>query len=324
MSSKLMIALGVLVALAAITFIKFNSEQASDRLDVTSESDIEALDVALVNRLEISAPNKPPITLLKNGALWTVGAPVKAPASQSAVEAALEKLATLKVSGVAATNSKNHQRLEVTESTAVKVVAKRGDQVLADLRIGAYRAGNTMVRRAGQDQVASVQGSIRYAFDKALKDFRDRTITELDVAEVQSFEVIGPQGKLSLVKNGDSFKLAKGSKPAEHFDPIKAKALVSSAARLSATDFASLEITSEEAGFSTGSTIELNLGADAAGPTRLLLGAEKDGLFYLRKDGNDGSEVVYRISSQIGKRFSGLGSELLTNPATAIAPTAAP
>ena len=77
-------------------------------------------------------------------------------ADKDAVDTAVSKLAELEAVSVAATKVENHERLEVTDAKGVHVVAKQGDKVLADVLIGAYLSGNTMVREAGGDPPSSL------------------------------------------------------------------------------------------------------------------------------------------------------------------------
>ncbi|MCH7713424.1 MAG: DUF3179 domain-containing protein, partial [Chloroflexi bacterium] len=114
---------------------------------------------AAVDVLEITSPDKGSVTLKKIDDQWRLTAPIEFAAAQTAVDSALDKLAELEVSGVAATREKNHDRLEVSDEKAVKILVKQGDKVLADLRIGAYRSGNTMVRVAGEAVVGALTGA---------------------------------------------------------------------------------------------------------------------------------------------------------------------
>ena len=155
MSSKLAIALGVLAAIVAITFWRLNVEQTSDQKGDRPQVSLPSIDPEKVTVLEVSAPSRTAIVLQKSEAGWRVKTPVDAKASTSALDAAIEKLKELEVTGLAASRKENHERLEVTDDKAIHVIAKNGDQVLADLLIGAYRGGNNGRHQTNQKTIAS-------------------------------------------------------------------------------------------------------------------------------------------------------------------------
>lgn len=135
------------------------------------------------------------VRLERHDGTWHVTRPVEARADQSALQTALEKLRDLTVAGVAASHAEHHEELEVDDAHGVHVrVLGEGDEAIADLVIGAFRGGNTMVRQAGQDTVVTVRGSIRFAFSRDLKDWRDRTMLDVQADQVRVAEWTGPNG----------------------------------------------------------------------------------------------------------------------------------
>ncbi|MDD9946913.1 MAG: DUF4340 domain-containing protein [Myxococcales bacterium] len=309
MSKKLMIALGVLVVLAGMTLVQLNAREAEDSRGADISVELPKMEKDSIDRLEVKPPEKEAVTLVKDpsseeGKGWKVSAPVEAKAATTALETALGKLAGLEVTAVAATRKENHELLEVTQDKGIHVVAKQGDKVLADLWIGAYRSGNTMVRMEGNDKVAAVKGSIRFAFDKAVKEWRDRTITDLEQDDVVAVTVENEKGTLRFEKDGDAFKQAEGEKAIPEFDPGKVKSMVGTAVHLRAVDFAKPDVTLASAGVDDAgkSKVLLELSNDA-GPSQVLLrvGAKVGSNYYLRKEGD---EVLYQISSFMGDRLS--------------------
>ena len=303
MSSKLAIALGVLAAIVAITFWRLKVENTADQRGDQLQVSLPSIDVEKVTTLEVSAPDRTAVVLQKVEEGWRVNSPIDAKASTSALDAAMEKLKELEATGLAASRKENHERLEVTEDKAIHVVAKNGDQVVADLLVGAYRGGNTMVRQPGKDEVATVRGSIRYAFDKDLKDWRDRNINDLDADQIVAVTFEGPKGKVSLVRDGDAFKQGPEDKAIEKFDAQKAKSIISSAAKLTASDFAKEGTTPEASGLGeTATVVTLQLASDA-GQSQVVVrvGNKVDSNYYLQKDGD---EVLYLVSSFVGERLS--------------------
>ena len=304
MNNRLLIALVVLVGLGVAVVLTVRSRE--------SASTVAAPDVTLpklkkddITALEIAKPDKTTVVLAKQGKDWMLTAPVAAKADQSAVDSALDKLSELEVGSVAATRKENHKLLQVDAETGIHVKAKgAGDKSLVDMWIGESKSGGTMVRLDGQDTVVAARGSLRYAFDKEVKMFRDRVITDIDPKELASVVIESPKGTFKFEKAEDKWKqtLAKGEKPIERFSESKVSSLVSSVARLRASDFGDPKESQEALGFDKPSA-KVTLTPKAGQPTVLELGREKmgSGDFYLRVVGNP---VVYRISKYTAERMT--------------------
>ena len=183
--NKLGIASIVLVVLAGVTFFKLTARRSEDVEQLKVSVEISKIKSDQVDELELSAPDKPKVRLVKKDGAWRLAEPVDAKADENAVTAAITKLTELEVAGVAATLAKSHEKLEVDEKSAAHVVAKGGGKVLIDAFIGAYKSGSSMLRLQGQDTVAAVRGSIRFAFTKDTKEWRDRKISDIPPEQVQ-------------------------------------------------------------------------------------------------------------------------------------------
>jgi hypothetical protein len=153
-----------------------------------------------ITTLEITQPDQPTLRLVRGEGGWTLAAPVEARADQTSVDTALDKIAELHLESIAARNASHHAELEVDAAQAIHVVARGGDDVLADLWVGGTRSGNTAVRIGDEDTVGMVNGAIRFAFVRELKDWRDRTITDVDAAEVREVAWRGPNGTFRFTR----------------------------------------------------------------------------------------------------------------------------
>ena len=69
------------------------------------------------------------------------------------------------------------------------MVAKKGDKVLADFRVGKMANNQTLIRKEGSDQVGQAVGSIKWQLDKDGAGFRDKSITTFDQEGVDLFEL---------------------------------------------------------------------------------------------------------------------------------------
>lgn len=286
-----------------------------------------------VTSIEITRPEEPTVRLSRGEHGWRVAAPVDARADQTSVDSALDKLAELELESVAARSAAHHEALEVDAAHGIHVVARNGDEVLADLWVGTTRSGNTAVRLDGQDVVGMVDGSIRFAFSRDLKDWRDRGIVDLEADQVREVAWVGPNGTFRFTRPMSA--PAEGAEPAEPtpgdwtqtevsyvptveatdggvapsapppvttiegFQPSKVRTMVSTLARLRAADFAAADVTPAAAGLSDASArVTLTL-ADGQVTVLRLGNAVPDATdqFYAAHDGDDTIFVVSRYHS---------------------------
>jgi hypothetical protein len=297
-NNRLIIALVVLVGVGALAMNAARSRQSATTLEKPAEK-LPTIKKDEVTTVEIVKPDKQTITLTKQDGTWQVTAPVTAKADTSSVDAVLEKLESLEVGGVAATRKENHARLQVDADKAIRVKAKNGEKTLADLYIGASKGGSTMVRAEGSDTVLSIRGSIRYAFDKEVKMFRDRVITDIDSDALTAVSFESPKGKFRFDKAEKTWKQAAGDKPIKDFADSKVQSAVSTLARLRAADFAEPTLDAAQAGL-TPPAAKVTLTSKDKEPVVLELGAEVSNERYLRRSGSD---VIYRVSKFNGERM---------------------
>jgi hypothetical protein len=303
MNTRLLIAVVVLVGLGAAVFATLRSHDTSTPVETAALPTLPKIKKEEVTAIEIVKPDKVTIALAKQGDAWALTAPVAAKADQSAVDSVIEKLTELEVSGVAASRKENHKLLQVDAETGIHVKAKgQGDKVLLDMWIGEAKSGGTMVRAEGKDEVLATKGSIRYAFDKEVKLFRDRVITDLEPKDLTAVSIVSAKGKFKFEKPADKWQQAKGEKAIDKFAEAKVNSLVSSAAKLRAADFAEPNETDDHAlGFDAPASTVVLTGKDGK-ETTLLVGREHGSgrEYYLRVVGNP---VNYRVSKFTAERF---------------------
>jgi hypothetical protein len=302
--NRLLLATVVLAGLLAIVVWQFNAREAEDsrapevtvKLPKVNKDDVDGLSIAI--------PDKPALEFKKTDKTWNLVKPLSAAADKSAVDGVLGKLSELEVLNVAATKPDNHDGLEVTDKKGIHVVAKQGDKVLADLIIGAYRSGNTMVREQGAVNVAAVKGSLRFVFEKDIKDWREKLIVEETADQSVSLAFDNEHGSFHFVKDGTTWKQAPGDKPIANFESGKLLSLNGTATSLRAQDFAGPEITPEAAGLAPKpvATATLKTGGDAGEKTIVLHVGKKIGEnYYLAREGRD---TIYIVSDFAGSRMS--------------------
>lgn len=338
MNNRLMVAALAFIALLGGLIYVVNQRADDDEPDSESTEvpELPEIDRDAITAVTITRPGEgdepESVTLSKVGDVWRVTAPIDADADTTAVDTVLDKLAEMEVQGVAATNPENHERLEVGDN-GIRVEVKAGDEVIANLIIGAYRSRNTMVRIEGQDTVVTVSGSIKYAFNKDLKDWRNRRVANEDPASVIAARFESDNGTFEFVRNEESeWTQPEGAEEIERFGPTKVQSIVSSIARMRAVNFAAQDVAREATGLDAPSgTVTLTIRdsedaedsedseADAEGETEAegetaaaagtrtivlrvgaTLGDDENGERYLVRDGDT---TVYVISNYLADRM---------------------
>lgn len=287
----------VLLGLTAWAVSRRNSQP-------TSSGDIPEikLDKAAISTLEITRPGDERVVLSKVDDAWRLLEPVDAAADQNNVESALNRLAELRVSRIVATKPDNYARLQVDDESAVRIVVKAGDEPLGELMVGKYGNGMTMIRIDERSEVFGASGSLRYAFDRELKAWRDRKVVSVEAAEVQSIRFESPKGTFVFEREGDSWSATEGKKALGDFEPKQVTGSLSTAARLVASDFAAEDTSEARAGLTEPrATVSLTLAEDP-NPIVLELGASTDqgDELYLRRAGNP---TIYVISQYLANRL---------------------
>ncbi|MDB4987144.1 MAG: hypothetical protein JWN04_2322 [Myxococcaceae bacterium] len=319
-NSRLYIALALLVAIAAAVVLTRRAHESQTGLEKPSQT-LPAVDKSAATQFELSRPGQPTIVAQKQGDKWSITAPLQAEASQEAVNGALDKLADLKVTGLAATRKENQARLGVDAAHALHVRVKAGEKQLLDLYVGEAKGASTIVREEGKDAALSVKGSIRYAFDKDLKEFRKREITDLDVTQVSALAISSKKGNFKFERGpADAWTQAKGEKPIAKFDPEQVQSLLSTATHLRAADFAAAGEPDAVTGLDAPSA-KLTLTKKDASTLELSIGKQHPGSddFYVR---SSESPVVFRVAKFSAERLMPEAKyfEKVEKPAQAAAP----
>lgn len=304
--NRLGIATFALLVLAGAAFFLRKSHDVQDQGPPKVEIKLPKIDKDKIDELELSAPDHPKVRLVKKDDTWRLAEPVDAKADEDAVKNALNKLGELEVTGVAATKAENHAKLEVDDAKGTHVIAKSGGQTLIDMYVGSFQSSNSMVRLNGQNNVATVKGSIRYLFTKFPREWRDRAITKLEVKDTQELTFDNKNGHFAFKRKGDDWEqvLGKKEKAITPLDVSKVKGLASSASTLNAADFADPSMTDEKAGVGAGAAVVTLKNKPEGGEEKTLVyrvGNQEGQNFYLKVDGND---QIYLIGSWTAGRLT--------------------
>ncbi len=299
-NNRLLIALVVLLGVGTLAVMASRSRLAATTIETPSET-LPKLKKDDLTEIEIAAPGKPPLTLVKQGGTWGLTQPVAAKADTSSVDAVLDKLTSVEITGVAATRKENHARLQVDPATGIHVKAKAGSKVVLDVFVGASKGGSTMLRLDGKETVLAARGSLRYAFDKEVKQFRDRVITDIEGAELTAMTIESAKGTFRFDKADKTWAQAAKEKPIAEFSDAKVDSVASMLAGLRAADFADPGTTAESAGL-TAPTAKATLTQKTGATTLIELGKlhENQNEYYVRATGKD---VIFRVSKFFAERM---------------------
>jgi hypothetical protein len=237
--NRLAIASAALVVLSLGLYFGSKSRDAAVSSVETDAPELPSIDANVIREIAITRPGQPTVRLTKAGDVYNVTAPLQSATDSGTVNTAIEKLTALEVVGVAATNAQNHATLEVDDANAVRVVVSGASGVIADLRIGAFRGGNTMVRVGNGSDVLAVAGSIKFAFNRELREWRNRSIVNVEPANVRAVTIAGDRGSYRFERNASNEWVVAAGQPAiERFSAQKVETLVGALAHLRANDFA--------------------------------------------------------------------------------------
>ena len=307
--NRLLIAAAVLVLLLVTLYATSREKKPQE-----FHSPFPKVKLEDVDGLEIGRPGDAANTVLKKrGADWRVVEPIEAKADARIIQTALEKLRDLQVIDVASESKDSHTSLEVDEEHAVHVIARKGSTVLLDFWIGAFKSNFTMIRRPDDDRVYRATGSIKFNFDKALKDWRDRVVYDLDAEKFARVEFHSKNGNF-LFNRGEGNWIVDGPEIPE-FDFHKVSSIVTTLAKLRATDFAD-HVTTAQAGLDGDAvdTVRFRMKDDQTEYV-LRIGASvtqgSQELFYAQRQGSD---LIFLISKYLANRLRPDAAKLKGRP----------
>jgi hypothetical protein len=199
MNRKTLIALGVFVVLGALAFFALHQPEKGERA-ADHPHPVAKLDPAQITTLEVTRGGA--TTVIKNDAgKYRVTAPVAYAADEASAKAAFEGLGKMDVSDLVTEQKTKQTEFDVDDKSGIRVVAKHGDQVLADLVVGKSVGAGTMVRPSGQDDTWRASGITHYLFDRGPSDWRDKSIVTFPAADAARLEVTAKDGaKIALQK----------------------------------------------------------------------------------------------------------------------------
>jgi Domain of unknown function (DUF4340) len=244
MNRKTLIAGLVFAGLILATVLLVRSPEKGTRPSEESLRPIAKLTADNFDTLEVTK-GKITTVIKKEGEAYKLDKPVAFAADKDAAKLAFEALTKIDFGNVVSDQKAKHGEFEVGDDS-LRVVAKKGDKTLADLRIGKSNNQMTMVRVEGKDDVWSTNGIFKYQFDKDTAGWRDKTITSFEEKDAEKLQVTTKAGaKIVMSKpaptdagSAPDWQLVESSIKVEPFDKSVAASVASQLATWKANDFA--------------------------------------------------------------------------------------
>jgi hypothetical protein len=248
MNRKNLIALLVLAGLTVVAVVVLRQPEKGQRVGERPRP-IPKLVAGSFDALAVTKGTST-TTIKKEADKYKVVSPVQYPADENVAKQAFEAIEKLEFGDVVSDQKAKHAEFEVDEGKALKVIVKKGDQVLTEFLIGKSVGGNTLVRVPGKDETWTGLGSFRYNFDRDATNWRDKLITKFTLGDAERIEVKG-RGRGSgsaaaaeqariVVKSdgGDKWSVVESSVPVGKFDNTVPAGILSALSALVTNEFA--------------------------------------------------------------------------------------
>lgn len=244
MNRKTLIAGLVFAGLILATVILLRSPEKGTRTPATAGRPLPALGADAFDTLEVTK-NKVTTVIKKEGDGYKIVQPISYPADKDAAKLAFESLGKMEFGDIVSDQKGRHGEFELGDD-GLRVVLKKGDKTLADLRVGKTANQMTMVRLEGKDEVWSTSGLFKYQLDKDTSGWRDKSITTFDEKDANKLQVATKSGaKLVLSKPAPTdagpapeWQVVESSLKVEPFDKSVATGMISQLSTFKANDFA--------------------------------------------------------------------------------------
>lgn len=241
---------------------------------------------------------------LRAGDGWTVNGHQAAVDAEGSLARALEQA---QVGGLVGRNPENHERLGVTRAAGRRLTVYSGGTARLSLIVGrrGRAVGQVYVRREGEDDVYTLQGTLVSLVNRGVDDWRDKEIIQTDRELVQRIEFSYPDESFALARDTAGWRLEPSGVAA---DEMTVSGLLSILSGLLALSFVDESVADTLTWEPPSGRLRL-VGPAGMAMGELIFLEREDVGFYVRLAG---SPVVYTISSHTGgqllKRETGFGS----------------
>jgi len=210
-NKTLAIVLGVLVAVFAIS--QFTASNKSRSFD----PNVLTVDEGSVDALEVTIAGGSTSLLSKKEGQWYVSnGSQEFLADEFAVTSVLGELESVKAKKVVARSEEKAVGFETNEAAATRIVAKRGNEVLADVNIGRFsfdqqsRQPISYIKKSNEEETYLVQSFLAMSMKKDFNSLRDKSFLALNKADIQVLQISTPISDMSISPNGNNWETTDG------------------------------------------------------------------------------------------------------------------
>jgi len=244
MNRKTLIAGLVFAGLILATVLLLRSPEKGNRPAGGSAGPIAKITADGFDTLEVTK-NKATTVLKKEGESYKIVKPMAYPADKDAAKLAFEALTKMDFGNIVSDQKSRQGEFELGDD-GLRVTVKKGETVVADLRVGKTTNQMTMVRIEGKDEVWATAGLFKYQFDKDTTAWRDKSITTFDEKDAEKLQLTAKSGaKIVLSKPAPrdagpapEWQVVESSVKVEPFDKSVASGVASQLAAWKANEFA--------------------------------------------------------------------------------------
>ena len=244
MNRKTLIAGLVFAGLILATVLLLRSPEKGNRPAEGGARPIAKLSADGFDTLEVTK-GKTTTVIKKEGDAYKIVKPIDYPADKDSTKQAFEALTKLDFTNIVSDQKSRQGEFELGDD-GLRVTVKKGEAVLADLRVGKTTNQMSMVRVEGKDEVWSTSGIFKHQFDKDTTAWRDKSITSFDEKDAEKLQISTKGGaKIVLSKPAPrdagpapEWQVVESSVKVEPFDKSVASGVASQLATWKANDFA--------------------------------------------------------------------------------------
>jgi hypothetical protein len=222
----------------------------------------------------------------RQGDDYQIVKPVNYLADKESAKSAFEAFEKLDFGGILSVEKSRQNEFEVGEDS-LRVAVKKGDTLLADLRVGKSAAGESMVRLEGKAEVWGAREVYKYQLEKDTFGWRDKHISRFEEKDAEKIEINHKTGgKIVLTRPAPTdagaadWRVVESAVKIESFDQRAATDVSTTSSALAANEFAD-GVGIDEAGLATPeNTITVSLRGGKQ--VRILVGKNKGDAGYVK------------------------------------------
>ncbi|TKJ42511.1 hypothetical protein CEE37_02155 [candidate division LCP-89 bacterium B3_LCP] len=204
MNKSLLTLLGVLVALLVIYLIIDSARDVTEQTESFFALDTNKVDgFTIINKHDT-------INLKRRASGWNLGEPLDYPADSRFTGNVIEKLATMDIETLITEDSSKASQFEV-DTAGVEVMVFEGADTVAHFMVGKTSPDrrHTYCSFVGDDKIYLLKGTFTSQLNRKKKDWRDKSILEIDPESVNKLDFTYPDEVFSLEKTDTTWIVDK-------------------------------------------------------------------------------------------------------------------